>query len=75
MLNRHFMSLNVLSRNEILYVDILTFVSTLNILKKKKKKKDVEELSQKIFRGVTIKPTILKPLTKYLNYPACVVNA
>jgi hypothetical protein len=73
MLNRHFMSLNVLSRNEILYVDILTFVSTLNILKKKKK--DVEELSQKIFRVVTIKPTILKPLTKYLNYHACVVNA
>jgi hypothetical protein len=38
MLNRHNMSLNILSHTEILYVDILTSVSTLTILKKIKNK-------------------------------------
>jgi hypothetical protein len=71
MLNRHNMSLNVPSHTEILYVDIFTSVSTLTILLKK----NVAELSQKIFMGVSIKSTILTPLTKYLNYHDCVVNS
>jgi hypothetical protein len=36
MLNRHFLSLNVLSHSEILYVDILTSTSTLITIRKEK---------------------------------------
>jgi hypothetical protein len=64
------MSLNVLSRNEILNVDIFNSAFTHYSLKE-----NYSIIIAEYLYGLIVKSSILKPLTKCLIHHACVVNS
>jgi hypothetical protein len=69
MLNRPFMSLNVISRTEILDVDLLLLLVFILI------KEDYSRITTKYLYGLILKSTILRLSTKCLIYHACVLNS
>jgi hypothetical protein len=69
MLNRPFMSLNVISRTEILDVDLLLLLLFILI------KKDYSRITAEYLYGLTVKSTILRLSTKCLNHHACILNS
>jgi hypothetical protein len=68
MLNRHFMSLNVISRTEILDVDLLLLLLFILI------KENYCRIIAEYLYGLTVKSTILRLLIKCLIHHACVVK-
>jgi hypothetical protein len=69
MLNRPFMSLNVISRTEILDVDLLLLLLFILI------KEDYSRITTEYLYGLTVKSTILRLSTKCLIHHACVLNS
>jgi hypothetical protein len=69
MLNRPFMSLNVISRIEILDVDLLLLLLFILI------KEDYSRIIAEYLYGLTVKSTILRLSTKCLNHHAYVLNS
>jgi hypothetical protein len=69
MLNRPFMSLNVISRIEILDVDLLLLLPFILI------KESYSRITAEYFYGLTVKSTILRLSTKCLIHHACVPNS
>jgi len=69
MLNRPFMSLNVISRTEILDVDLLLLLLFILI------KEDYSKIIAKYLYGLTVKSTMLRLSTKCLIHHACVLNS
>jgi hypothetical protein len=69
MLNRPFMSLNVISRIEILDVDLLLLLLFILI------KEYYSRITAEYLYGLTVKSTILRLSTKCLNHHACVLNS
>jgi hypothetical protein len=67
--NRPFMSLNVISRTEILDVDLLLFLLFTLI------KEDYSRITAEYLCGLTVKSTILRLSTKCLIHHACVLNS
>jgi hypothetical protein len=68
-LNRPFMSLNVIFRIEILDVDLLLLLLFILI------KEDYSRITAEYLYGLTVKSTILRLSTKCLNHHACVLNS
>jgi hypothetical protein len=69
MLNRPFMSLNVISRTEILDVDLLLLLLFILI------KEDYSRITAEYLYDLTVKSTILRLSTKCLIHHACVLNS
>jgi hypothetical protein len=69
MLNRPFLSLNVISRTEILDVDLLLLLLFILV------KESYSRITAEYLYDLTIKLTILRLLTKCLIHHACVVNS
>jgi hypothetical protein len=69
MLNRPFMSLKVISRTEILDVDLLLLLLFILI------KEDYSKIIAKYLYGLTVKSTMLRLSTKCLIHHACVLNS
>jgi hypothetical protein len=66
MFSRPFMSLNVISRTEILDVDLFLLLLFILI------KEYYSRITAEYLYGLTVKSTILKLLTKYLIHHACI---
>jgi hypothetical protein len=69
MFNRPFMSLNVISRTEILDVDLLLLLLFIFI------KEDYSRITAKYLYGLTEKSKILRLSTKCPIHHACVLNS
>jgi hypothetical protein len=69
MLNRPFMSLNVISRTEILDVDLLLLLLFILI------KEDYSRITAEYLYGLTEKSTTLRLSTKCLIHHVCVLNS
>jgi hypothetical protein len=69
MLNRPFMSLNVISRTEILDVDLLLLLLFILI------KEDYSRITAEYLYGLNVKSTIFILSTKCLIHHACVLNS
>jgi len=69
MLNRPFMSLNVISRIEIFDVDLLLLLLFILI------KESYSRITAEYLYSLTVKSTILRLLTKCLIHHACVLNS
>jgi hypothetical protein len=69
MLNRPFMSLDVISRTEIFDVDLLLLPLFILI------KEDYSRITAEHLYGLTEKSTILRLSTKCLIHHACVLNS
>lgn len=69
MLNRPFMSLNVISYTKILDVDLLLFLLFILI------KENYSRITAEYFYGLIVKSTILRLSTKCFIHHACVMNS
>jgi hypothetical protein len=69
MLNRPFMSLNIIYHIEILDVDLLLLLLFILI------KESYSRITAEYLYGLTVKSTILRLLTKCLIHHACVLNS
>jgi hypothetical protein len=69
MLNRHFMSLNVISCIEILDVDLILLLLFILI------RENYSRITAEYLYGLTVKLTILRLSTKCLIHHACVMNS
>jgi hypothetical protein len=69
MLNRPFMSLNLISRTEILDIDLLMLLFFILI------KESYNRITAEYLYGIIVKSTILRLLTKCLIHHACVLNS
>jgi hypothetical protein len=69
MLNRPFMSFNVIFRTEILNVDLLLLLLFILI------KESYSRITPEYLYGLTVKSAILRLLTKCLIHHVCVLNS
>jgi hypothetical protein len=69
MLNRPFMSLNVISHTEVIDVDLLLLLLFILI------KEDYSRITTEYLYGLSVKLIILRLSTKCLIHHACVLNS